>query len=92
MHDKLNDVLEDAAGELEQARQKGLVQSTKDSIAGWRDIGGMTVGAAMFVDLVFIMVGASLVLNVGGYAALAGYVLGTIGVIGLLEKVIRRVL
>lgn len=85
-------VLTTAASGLHTARNQGLVSSVKQSISGWRRIGGMTVGFATFLDLIFIAIGAAFILNFNGYGFLAGAFFATIGVIGILEKVLRRVI
>jgi len=50
----ISDKLEEAAKGFVEARNKGLVESTKDSLQGWRDLGGMDVGLAVLIDLVFL--------------------------------------
>lgn len=85
-----DDRLTDALDEVDTAQNQNPWEASRSSLQGWRDMSGMTLGAAVFVDLVFIMVGYMAWVQPGalhwlGAAAIA------IGGLGLLEKIIRRV-
>ncbi len=79
-----------ALGELDRARDQGIVESTKNSIAGWRSTGGMTLNAALAIDAVFILAGAGFVTEATGIVSTLGWLFVGIGILGVLEKGVRR--
>ncbi len=87
----ISDKLEEAAKGFVEARNKGLVESTKDSLQGWRDLGGMDVGLAVLIDLVFLAIGYG-AWSSGGLVQWVGAALVFMGAFGILEKIARRVI
>lgn len=83
-------VLAEAAGQLDRAREQGIVDSTRESIAGWRSTGGMTLNAALAIDAVFLLAGAGFVTETTGILSILGWVFVGIGLLGVLEKGVRR--
>lgn len=85
------DTLKETVAEIATVQNRGFLQSTKDSIQGWREIAGTTAGFAIFIDLMFVLLGYIGWIQAGPLHWV-GAIAIAIGVLGLLEKTGRRVL
>jgi hypothetical protein len=91
LNEQLGQKLGEAAEGINDVRRLGLVGSVKQSVGGWREMVGMTLGFAVFVDLMFIIFGI-LAYEPAGLMQLVGAILMGIGGFGLLEKALRRMI
>lgn len=86
----MSDDADEWGEQILRARDMGAVESAKVSLANWRDSAGLTLGFAVFVDLMFLMAGWWLVSNTTGAGVGLGAFALLAGIVGLLEKGWRR--
>lgn len=81
----------DVVDGMDDARDMSALESAKVSLSNYRNMVGMTLGVAVAVDLLFIVLGLSAAAQTTGILYWGGLGLAGIGGAGLLEKVLRRV-
>lgn len=92
LEDRLSETTEDLGRELLRSRGQSASENARQSVAGWRDIAGSSLGFAVFIDLLTMGAGGYLALSVDASALqLLGVLFVAIGIVGIVEKLIRRV-
>lgn len=76
---------------MSTASENTARENVRDSLSGWRQIAGMDLLSAMAIDLMFVAGGAYLSISSTGYLSIAGVFVVGIGLIGIADKVYRRV-
>lgn len=81
--------LKEAASELETVKRKGLYESTKQSMAGWSQILGMTRLRSLLIDSVSCVIGYLVATSFSGVGEFLGYAVLAIGAVGIITTGIK---
>lgn len=89
--DSLSDRVSDALDEVDTASSGSALDNYRTSLAGWRNMAGVTLGFAVFIDLLFVILAAAIWQATTGTAGTAAAAtLACFGLFGLVEKTWRR--